>query len=53
MAKTAIEAKGLNKWFGEGDAKTHAVRDVTFDAYFGEILYVVGPSEAAKPPCSA
>jgi putative ABC transport system ATP-binding protein len=48
MAKTAIEAKGLNKWFGEGDAKTHAVRDVTFDAYFGEILYVVGPSGSGK-----
>src|ERR1700690_384595 len=48
MAKTAIEAKGLNKWFGEGDAKTHAVKDVTFDAYFGEILYVVGPSGSGK-----
>jgi putative ABC transport system ATP-binding protein len=33
MAKTAIQAVGLNKWFGEGDAKTHAVKDVSFDAY--------------------
>jgi ABC-type transport system involved in cytochrome c biogenesis ATPase subunit len=48
VAKTAIEAVGLNKWFGEGDAKTHAVKDVNFDAHFGEILYVVGPSGSGK-----
>ncbi len=48
MAKVAIEAVGLNKWFGEGDAKTHAVKDVTFDAYFGEMLYIVGPSGSGK-----
>ncbi len=48
MAKTAIQAAGLNKWFGEGDAKTHAVKDVSFDASFGEMLYVVGPSGSGK-----
>src|ERR1017187_9529701 len=48
MAKTAIEAVGLNKWFGEGVAKTHAVKDVNFEAHFGEILYVVGPSGSGK-----
>jgi putative ABC transport system ATP-binding protein len=48
MAATAIQAVGLNKWFGEGDAKTHAVKDVNFQAYFGEILYVVGPSGSGK-----
>ncbi|MGO8865504.1 MAG: ABC transporter ATP-binding protein [Alphaproteobacteria bacterium] len=48
MPRTAIQAVGLNKWFGEGDAKTHAVRDVSFDAYFGEMLYVVGPSGSGK-----
>ena len=48
MPRTAIQAVGLNKWFGEGDAKTHAVRDVSFEAYFGEILYVVGPSGSGK-----
>jgi len=48
MAVAAIEAKGLEKWFGEGDAKTMAVRDVTFQAYFGEMLYVVGPSGSGK-----
>jgi putative ABC transport system ATP-binding protein len=48
VAKTAIEAAALNKWFGEGDAKTHAVKNVSFEAYFGEVLYVVGPSGSGK-----
>jgi putative ABC transport system ATP-binding protein len=48
MPKTAIAAAGLNKWFGEGGTKTHAVKDVSFEAYFGEVLYVVGPSGSGK-----
>jgi putative ABC transport system ATP-binding protein len=48
MARTAIAAVALNKWFGEGETKTHAVKDVNFEAYFGEILYVVGPSGSGK-----
>jgi putative ABC transport system ATP-binding protein len=48
MARTAIEAVGINKWFGEGEARTHAVKDVSFSAFFGEILYVVGPSGSGK-----
>ncbi|HWU25883.1 MAG TPA: ABC transporter ATP-binding protein [Rhizomicrobium sp.] len=47
-AHPAIQASGLNKWFGEGDARTHAVRDVEFEAYFGEIVYIVGPSGSGK-----
>ena len=48
MASPAIQASGLNKWFGEGDARTHAVKDVSFEANFGEMLYVVGPSGSGK-----
>jgi putative ABC transport system ATP-binding protein len=48
VAKTAIQAAGLNKWFGEGTARTQAVKDVSFEALFGEILYVVGPSGSGK-----
>jgi putative ABC transport system ATP-binding protein len=48
MATPAIRSEALVKWFGEGDAKTYAVRGVTFDAYFGELLYIVGPSGSGK-----
>jgi len=48
MADLAVKATGLVKWFGEGDAKTFAVRDVSFDAFFGEMLYIEGPSGSGK-----
>ncbi|MFI4868125.1 MAG: ABC transporter ATP-binding protein [Steroidobacterales bacterium] len=48
MPNSAIQAAGLNKWFGEGEAKTHAVKDLSFEANFGEMLYVVGPSGSGK-----
>ena len=44
----AIRACGLVKWFGEGDAKTFAIRDVSLDVRFGEMLYIVGPSGSGK-----
>jgi putative ABC transport system ATP-binding protein len=44
----AIRARGLCKWFGEGRLRTNAVRDVNFEARFGELLYVVGPSGSGK-----
>jgi putative ABC transport system ATP-binding protein len=48
VARAAITAEGLTKWFGEGEARTMAVRDVSFQAYFGEMLYVLGPSGSGK-----
>ena len=48
MPTPAIIATGVVKWFGEGEARTQALRDVSLDAYFGEILYVVGPSGSGK-----
>ena len=48
MDHVAIRAVGVAKWFGSGDAKTCAVNDVTFDARFHEMLYIVGPSGSGK-----
>jgi len=48
MAQAAIRVEAINKWFGQGAARTHAVKDVSLEANFGEILYVVGPSGSGK-----
>jgi putative ABC transport system ATP-binding protein len=40
MANLAVKATELVKWFGQGDAKTFAVQGVSFDAFFGEMLYI-------------
>lgn len=48
MASLAMKTNELVKWFGEGDTKTYAVRDVSFDAYFGEMLFIEGPSGSGK-----
>ena len=48
MSEIAIQVTGISKSFGEGEALTKAVQDVTFNANFGEILYVVGPSGSGK-----
>jgi putative ABC transport system ATP-binding protein len=48
MPELAMRATELVKWFGEGDARTVAVRGVSFDAWFGEMLYIEGPSGSGK-----
>ncbi len=48
MPRAAIVANKLNKWFGEGEARTYAVKEASFEAYWGEMLYVVGPSGSGK-----
>ena len=46
--KIAIKATGLVKWFGEGAARTAAVKDVNLETYLGEMVYIVGPSGSGK-----
>ena len=48
MPNPAIQARSIVKWFGEGVARTTALREVSIDAYFGEMLYIVGPSGSGK-----
>ncbi len=48
MAETAIKVTGAVKWFGEGEARTQALKAVSLDAHFGEMLYIVGPSGSGK-----
>jgi len=48
MQNPAIKASGLMKSFGEGEAKTLALRGVDFEANFGEMIYIVGPSGSGK-----
>jgi len=48
MARLAVQAEELIKWFGDGEAKTYAVRSVSFEACFGEMLYIEGPSGSGK-----
>ncbi|MFL9944130.1 ABC transporter ATP-binding protein [Paraburkholderia graminis] len=48
MVKLAIDAQGLTKWFGEGDARTCALSNVSIGARFGEMLLIVGPSGSGK-----
>lgn len=48
MTRPAIEANGVTKAFGEGDARTLALRGVDLTARFGEMIYIVGPSGSGK-----
>ena len=46
--RPAIAATRLVKAFGEGPARTVAINDASFEARFGEMLYIVGPSGSGK-----
>jgi len=48
MPNPAIKASGLTKSFGEGDARTPALRNIDLEVDFGEMVYIVGPSGSGK-----
>jgi putative ABC transport system ATP-binding protein len=48
MAEVAVQAVELVKWFGAEEVRTYAIRGVSFEANFGEMLYITGPSGSGK-----
>jgi putative ABC transport system ATP-binding protein len=48
MGNVAPKATEPVKSFGEGAARTYAVRGISFEANLGEMLYIVGPSGSGK-----
>jgi putative ABC transport system ATP-binding protein len=48
MTKAAVQAAELVKWFGTNGIRTYAVRGISFEANYGEMLYIVGPSGSGK-----
>lgn len=43
-----LQARNITKWFGDADNKTYALKEVSFDVNYGEMLYIVGPSGSGK-----
>ena len=48
VAEAAVTCRQLTKQFGSGEALVHALNGVDFEAYFGEITLLVGPSGCVK-----
>ena len=48
MAKIGDQGQRPEQMVRRGRGQDHAVKDVSFEAYFGEMLYVVGPSGSGK-----
>ena len=45
---SVIEFKNVNKYFGSGSAKVHALKDINFHADKGEFVLILGPSGSGK-----
>lgn len=45
---SVIELKNVNKYFGSGSAKVHALKDINFSADKGEFILILGPSGSGK-----
>ena len=47
-AEIIVEARGLNHWFGSGDAKKQALFDVNVTLRRGSLMVLMGPSGSGK-----
>ena len=43
-----ISLQHVNHWFGSGDSRKHALKDITLDIYPGQIVICTGPSGSGK-----
>lgn len=46
--KLVVDVRGVEKHFGTGAERIHALKNVSLEAYAGEILMLVGPSGCGK-----
>jgi putative ABC transport system ATP-binding protein len=46
--ENAVIAKGISKWFGEGDARVQALRGLDLEIGMGELSMLMGPSGCGK-----
>src|SRR5438552_13450176 len=44
----AVVCRRIEKWFGEGEARVHALRGVDLEIRMGELAMLVGPSGCGK-----
>ena len=47
---SVIEFKNVNKYFGSGSAKVHALKDINFSADKGEFVLILGPLPLSHNP---
>jgi putative ABC transport system ATP-binding protein len=47
-AAPIISLKHVNHWFGNGESRKHALKDITLDIHPGQIIICTGPSGSGK-----
>jgi putative ABC transport system ATP-binding protein len=48
MLKPLISLKHVNHWFGTGEERKHALKDISLDIYPGQLVICTGPSGSGK-----
>jgi putative ABC transport system ATP-binding protein len=48
QSQPLVEARGISKHFGEGDARVDALREVSIEVHPGQVVGLLGPSGSGK-----